>query len=249
MKFGICNSSKKVKELGADYSELCAYVVSSMENGEYAKLLRSVNDGEIVAYSCNGLLPADVRVTGEVNEERVREYVDKTLYRLKELGINMIVFGSSAAKKVPDGFPMEKAWDQLFEFGHLLSDYADKNGQTIAVEPLNYDEVNIVNTIEDGAYYVNTVNRSSFKLLADFYHITRNKEDLSVLDKYKDMLVHIHIAGLERCIPVTAEDKAHVVSCIRKLKEIGYQGNVSYEGAMSAELDGVSEMLELFRSV
>lgn len=249
MKFGICSADKRMKALGADYSELCAHVVSSMKKAEYAKLLKSVNAGEIVTYSCNGLLPADVRVTGNVDKTLVRDYVDKTLYRLKELGISMIVFGSSAAKHVPDGFPMEKAWEQLFEFGHLLSSVAERNAQIIAVEPLSYAEVNIVNTVEDGAYYVNTLNRSNFKLLADFYHVNQNKEELSVLSKYKDLLVHIHIAGLERTVPLTDEDKAYASSRIRLLKEIGYQGSVSFEGAMSPDFEGVSEMLSLFKSI
>lgn len=249
MKFGICSADKKMKELGADYSELCAWAVSAMGKKEYSSLVKSVNAGEIVTYSCNGLLPAEVRVTGDVDKVLVRDYVDKTLYRLKELGIGMIVFGSSAAKNVPDAFPMEKAWEQLFEFGYLLSDVAEKNGQTVAVEPLNYTEVNIVNTVEDGAYYVNTVNRSNFKLLADFYHVDQNKEDLSVLSKYKDMLVHIHIAGLKRTVPLTDEDKAYVKSRIQLLKDIGYQGNVSFEGGISSDFEGVSEMLSLFKSL
>lgn len=249
MKFGICSTSKLVKMFGADYSELCAYEVSAMKNDEYSALLASVKNGEIVTYSSNGLLPSDMRITGEVDKARVREYVDKTLYRLRELGISMVVFGSADAKNVPSGFPMEKAWDQLFEFGGMLTDVAEKNGQTVAVEPLNYTEVNIVNTVKEGAYYVNTVNRSSFRLLVDFYHLSRNNEDLSVVSEYGDLLAHIHIASRERGIPESAEDKAYVTACIRKLKEIGYKGRISYEGKTTPQFDGVREMLELYRSV
>lgn len=239
--------SKLVKKIGGDYSELNASAISAMDNDEYAELLRSVRNGEIVTYSCNGLVPYNVRITGDINKALVREYVDKTFYRLRELGVSMLVFGSGGAKNVPDGFSMEKAWDQILDFGHFAAECADKNGQTVAVEPLCYKEANIVNTIEDGARYVNAVNRRSFKLLADFYHVDQNKEDHSVLSKYKDILVHVHIAGLKRGIPETEEDKAYVKSCIRELKDIGYNGNVSYEGAMPDDLCGVGEMLKLFR--
>ena len=249
MKFGICSSDMRAKKLGADYSELCAWAVSEMNGKEYTKLLKSVKDGKIVTYSSNGLLPANVRVTGDVNKTLVKDYIDKTLYRLKELGIDMIVFGSGAAKHVPDGFPVEKAWEQLFEFGALLSDNAEKNGQTIAVEPLCYAEVNIVNTVEDGAYYVNTVNRDNFRLLVDFYHVNQNKEELSVISKYSDMLVHVHIAGLERGVPITDEDKEYVSERVRLLKDIGYQGNVSFEGSVPDGFNGVAEMFEMFKSI
>ncbi len=249
MKFGVCSASKLVKGVGADYSELPASTVSAMEREEYSELLRAVRNGEIITYSCNGLVPGSVRITGDINKALVREYVDKTFYRLKELGISILVFGSGAAKNVPEGFSMEKAWDQILEFGHFAAECAGKYGQTIAVEPLCYAEANIINTLEDGARYVNAINRDSFKLLADFYHVNQNKEDLSELEKYKDLLVHVHIAGLKRGIPETEEDKEYVKSCIRKLKEIGYNGNVSYEGAMTDDLAGVGEMINLFREV
>ncbi|MDI6783944.1 MAG: hypothetical protein QME64_07605, partial [bacterium] len=43
-------------------------------------------------------------------------------------------FGSGVARKVPDGFPAEKARLQLLEFLLMAGDYAAKHSVIIAIE-------------------------------------------------------------------------------------------------------------------
>lgn len=249
MKFGLCLSGKKAlrgKECGADYTEINGMRVYAMSGEEFSQYKEYVKSGNIITYSCNGLVIPEVRLTGEVNIGKVKEYSDKLFYLMAELSVTMLVFGSGAAKQVPDGFSMEKAWDQLFEAGAVFSDTAAKYGQTIAVEALRKEEVNIVNTIEDAAFYARTVDRSNFRILADFYHMEQNGEPLSVLEKHADMLVHVHIANPERGMTGEA-DKEYVQARIGVLKKIGYSGGVSYEGALNEDLSGVKEMLEYYR--
>ncbi len=93
------------------------------------------------------------------------------------------MFGSSTAKAVPKDFSAEKAWEQLFEAGGIFSDVAKKHGQTVVVEGLNRSEVNTVNTLSDIYYYIKSVDRENFRMLADFYHIYKNGESISDVKK------------------------------------------------------------------
>ncbi len=250
MKFGMClelEKLKKSKEYGADYAEVNCCQVYSLGNSEFVKLKKHIADENIVTYSCNGLVPADVRLTGDVKLDKIREYAKISFDRLAELGVTLLVFGSSAAKNVPEGFSFEKAWDQLYEVGAIFSDVAAQNGQTVAVEPLNRFEVNIVNTIEDAASYAKAVNRDNFKILADFYHVNKNEEPLSDIVKYKDLLVHTHIASKERYV-ITASDRDFTASCLNTLKEAGYNGGVSFEGLGSDDANA-TEMFKILKEL
>ena len=249
MRFGLCLSGEdalKGSECGADYTEINAAKLLGMSGDEFSRYKEYVKTGRIITYSCNGLVAPEVRLTGDVDYKRVREYSEKLFYLLAELGVTMLVFGSGAAKRVPDGFPMEKAWEQLFEVGVIFSETASGYGQTIAVEALRRKEVNIVNTVEEAAYYAETVNRANFRILADFYHMDQNNESLSVLEKYADRLAHVHIANRERKMTGDA-DREYVRERIGVLNKIGYNGGVSFEGELTKDFSGVKEMLDFYR--
>lgn len=235
MEFGACYSPKRALTeypFPADYIEVSGMYVHSMDDELFQTVKRAVEDGRIRTYSCNGLIIPELRLTGpDVDFEAIRAYCKSLFDRLAQLNVRMLVFGSGKAKHVPEGFAMEKAWDQLFELGNLLSEEAKRYGQTIAVEPLSYDEVNIVNTVEDAAHYAKTVNRDNFKILVDFYHFDNNGEDDASLARNKELLAHTHISTSKtRAMPQTEAEWSFFAECIKKLKAIGYDGGMSFEG-------------------
>lgn len=247
MKFGICMNYKKAMAAypqNADFFEIAAWDLKDLSNQEIAEIKNAVESGRIKTYSANGLFPQDLRLTGDVNWDLVREYCENIFYRLADLNVKTVVFGSGKAKHVPDGFPREKAWEQLYELGTLLSDIAKPYGQTVVVEPLSYREVNIVNTVEEGAGYCRMVNRDNFKLLVDFYHFDNNAEDWASLERNKDLLYHTHIASpKKRTLPDGEDDWSFFARCIEVLKNIGYQGAMSFEGG-AHETSEFEAMLE-----
>ncbi|MBQ8309990.1 MAG: sugar phosphate isomerase/epimerase [Clostridia bacterium] len=234
MKFGICMNYKQAMEeypFNADYFEIAVWDLKDFGKEEIGEIRTAIDDGRIKTYSANGLFPQDLRLTGDVKWDLVREYCDSIFYKLDELDVKTVVFGSGKAKHVPDGFSREKAWEQLYELGDLLSDIAKSHGQTVVVEPLSYNEVNIVNTVEEGAEYCRKVNRDNFKLLVDFYHFDNNGEDWGSLEKNKDLLYHAHIASpKKRTLPDGEDDWDFFARCIKSLKDIGFAGGFSFEG-------------------
>ncbi len=253
MKIGMCIGTKKSlfdAPQSADYLEAAATAIYDYDEETFRRVKAAVTDGTIRTYSCNVLIDSALRLTGpDVNFGAIREYCDRLFARLDELGIKMLVFGSGKAKDVPYGFPMEKAWNQLFELGTMMATKAEEHGQIIAVEPLSYKEVNIVNTVEDAVYYAKKVNRENFKVLVDFYHFDANGEDFASLERNRDWLVHAHFASQgTRTPPRSEEDWAFFTKCVQTLKRIGYEGHLSFEGRV-AETDDLCAMLTRMKEI
>ncbi|MBQ6702822.1 MAG: sugar phosphate isomerase/epimerase [Clostridia bacterium] len=236
MKFGSCLSMKQfwtMYPVFAEFAEIPACAVANMETEEYKSLKRLADSGRVDFYSVKNLIK-EYRLTGrEVNFTLLKEYIEKLFYRLAELKTKLIVFGSGKVKDVEEGFSREKAWEQLFEFGAMIADEAKKYGQKIAVEPLAYSETNILNTVEEGAYYVKNVDRANFKCMVDFYHFDCNKDNYADIEKYAKDIIHIHFASQSlRKLPVTTEDWQYIEKWMGILKKIGYDGAVAFEGGI-----------------
>ena len=256
MKIGACrNYLVSLEEFpeAADFVEVAAWDLYDLEQSKIDELRRAVEAGCFRTYSANGLFPRDLRLTGDVDWGKVRDYCALIFDRLAQIGVSMVVFGSGKAKHVPDGFPMEKAWEQLYELGAILSDTAAQYGQTVVVEPLSYSEVNIVNTYEDAVRYCRAVNRDNFKALVDFYHFDNNKEDFATIEQNKEFLYHTHIATpVKRSRPETEEEWAFFKKCISFLHKIGYQNALSFEGGAhdTEQFNAMlSEMKAFYRSI
>ena len=181
--------------------------------------------------------------------DAIENYCNELFDRLAELGVKMLVFGSGKSREVPDGFPMDPAWEQLYEVGHIFATKAKTYGQTIAVEPLAYGEVNIINTVEDGVAYAKTVNQENFKVLVDFYHFDSNGEPFSSLEKNRDWIVHTHFAtSKNRTMPKSEEEWAFFTQCLTHLKRMDYTGSLSFEGGAFAN-DEFNAMIDRMKQI
>src|SRR5690606_6399534 len=97
---------------------------------------------------------------------------------------------SGGARSYPENLSKEKAVEQIVEFLKIVAPYAEKNGITIVIEPLNKKESNIINSVAEGADFVQKINHPSIQLLADFYHMDEDNESLAEIVKYKKYIKH-----------------------------------------------------------
>lgn len=232
MKFGVCagiQQAAALKQAGFDFLE-CS-VVSLMpekEDAEVRELLRTYNESPLPVEACNIFLPRNLSVVGEqVDEDRIRRYVEKALERVKDIGADTVVFGSGKARAVPEGFAREKAEEQLLHFLNLVADVADPLGITIAIEPLNQLECNIIVSVPEALQYAKQVNRKSIRVLADFYHMEMDNEPLENITAAKDYLHHVHVADTGRFAPGTGSYPYDKFAAL--LHDAGYDGRISIE--------------------
>ena len=112
-------------------------------------------------------------------------------------------------------------------FLQITADAADANDITIVIEPLNTKESNVLNSVAEGVKLAQDVNRTSIRVLADFYHMDEENEPLDDLVQYADWLEHIHVADTGRRAPGTGSYP--YTEFVQKLHQSGYDGLVSIE--------------------
>ncbi len=232
MKFGCCindvNQGITLKNLGYDYVELPVAKAMSLTQDE----INTIKKG-LPVEACNVFIPAELRLTQDVNLPAVKDYVGKAIEQLKVLGVKVIVFGSGGARRISPAFPREKAFEQLVEFLLMASDLAQPYDISIAVEPLNKGECNIINTVIEAAQLAAVVSRSNVQVLADYYHMAIDGQDVAQLEEISKLgcrLIHAHIAdpARGRCFPIDTRDYEKFFA---SLKNINYDNRISIEGS------------------
>ncbi len=87
-------------------------------------------------------------------------------------GAQVVALGSAPARNVPDGFPLEQAWDQLVAWPAGAARLAAAVRITLAIEALNTSESNVLNTLASALAMAREVNHPLVQLLVDSYHHT-----------------------------------------------------------------------------
>ena len=100
--------------LGFDYVELSLADLMALPQEGFDHLAGRLERSGIPCEACNNFFPAHVRLTGETADPDIAlDYARRALARAARLGARVVVFGSSGAKNVPEGFPHEAAWRQI----------------------------------------------------------------------------------------------------------------------------------------
>lgn len=217
-----------LKKLGYDYAELPLAQICALEPAELREILAMLRDLDLPCEGCNNFFPAAVRLTGEeADPHRADEYVRRAADIMAELGAGVVVFGSSGAKNVPEGFPHDKAYRQIVETLSRVSRIIEPYGITVAIEPLNKLESNIINTAAEGLRLAEDVGCGNIRLLIDYYHLFMEAESTEIIIKAGEMIQHVHFAVTrDRRFPRKGDDCAGV---IQALKAAGYDGRISME--------------------
>lgn len=261
MRFGCCTSMiapgsdpvgveaiGTLAELGYDYVELSLAHMAALSDADFQALAARVEGSGLVCEACNNFFPAAVRLTGpETSLPAALDYAARAMERAERLGARIVVFGSSGAKNVPPGFPREQAWGQISDLLGRLGPMAESRGITIAIEPINRLESNIVNTVAEGLRLMREVGHANIRLLVDFYHLCMESEDPLVLLEAGEGIRHVHLARLEgRGFPTRAE--GNFAPFFDALGRTGYGGRCSIEAYTNDFATDARQALETLRA-
>ena len=220
---------ESLAEIGYDYIELSLSDLTALPEPAFASFVERVNRSGLHCEACNNFFPRRVRLTGsQARLDDALTYAAEAMDRAARIGAETIVFGSSGAKNVPAGFPVDAAWKQIGELLRHLGPMAAQRRLTIAIEPINRQESNIVTLAAEGLRLVREVNHPSVQLLIDFYHLMMEKEDLEIVAEAGPALHHLHFAQVKgRSFPAEADDASQ--EFFRALRRIGYAQRCSVE--------------------
>ncbi len=257
IRLGVCAKPENMELLakqGFEYIEIGLSWLHGLSEEDYQKELAIAKAAPIGVEAANGMLPGTVRVVGpEADEAVIRAYLEKAFSRAHEIGIRVIVFGSGAARRVPEGWPQEEAWRQIARFLTIAEEYCEKYGIDIAIEPLRRGECNIMNLVTEGTMMSALLNLPRIGTLGDTYHMICGHEPYSALAQAGRLLRHVHIShtpGVDavRVWP-TPDDGENYREVFEALEAAGYDGRVSIEaGCEDMAVDGVKAFAALDRA-
>jgi sugar phosphate isomerase/epimerase len=235
VQVGFCTSLANIdaaKTAGFDYVELATSEIAGLSDAAFEQAATHIRQAGISTPAANLFLPATVKVTGAaIDQAQQMAYVRKAFARLSRLGTQIVVFGSGGARMVPEGFPKDRAFQQLVEFGRRIAPEARAHGITIAIEPLRHEETNIINSAAEGLELVNAIGDANFQLMIDFYHLSSEKEDPAIIGRAGAHIRHLHMANpAGRVFPRRWEEYDYA-PFFAALKQIGYGQRISVEAS------------------
>jgi len=162
---------------------------------------------------------------------RVRRRAVDRLRRYIEVARDLeaiVIIGLIRGRLAGGRFTPHKAWkiirDCLVHSGRIAEDH----GVTLAIEPINRYETDLINTVAEAIRMALDVDSENVKIMADTFHM--NIEEVSIGDALRQSgkkLVHFHVADSNRLAP----GKGHLdfASIISGLRGIDYERYVSAE--------------------
>lgn len=232
---GACTTPDKagaVQAAGGQHIEpsVTGFLIPDKPDAAWAKNLGAAKTSPLPVVACNGFLPGSLRSTGPTtHHDGILGWAATALARAKQVGVDRIVFGSSGSRNLPDGFSKDQAKAQFVDLLRRLAPVAAQHDVVIVVEPLRREEDNFINTVLEGAWFVEQVNHPNIRLLADLYHMLCNGENPEDIRKVGPLLRHAHIAEKDgRTAPGVHGDDFRPF--FRALRDVGYADRLSVEG-------------------
>ncbi len=249
MKLGITYnkifSVKELAEFGFDFLELPMNFLHSLSEEEQDSFLDELRTYGITADSCCSFFGKEVVMMGDdVDLSVVEEATRKNLALAEKFGMKIVVIGSGGARKIPEGYPLEKAKERFASVVRTCADICQEKGMKVVIEPLRRSETNFINTALDGLAMKEYINHSAVGCLVDFFHLYTNEENYEDVKELGGNLIHAHLArpNPDR-LPPKKEDEMTVRQWMEILRSIGYNERLVVECAWRNALPDVRPAL------
>lgn len=231
---GSLDQLEDVAAWGYDYAEISPGLLGVNEDTGTVgqKALEQIQRAPVPVTAMCGFLARSKVVGPEIDNTQVHGYVTRLFDAMQQAGVPVIGYGSGGSRFVPDGFPSDQALEQVNDFLQICADLGEPRGVQVALEPYNYDDANLINTVPEGIETVQKVNRPGIQLMADFFHMRLNGESFDTLTAAGPYLIHAHIAEPGRGRPQTTP--ADHAAYLQALCEAGYYGRVTQTGNLPA---------------
>jgi sugar phosphate isomerase/epimerase len=244
-------NAELAKAAGCDYIEMNFTTIARQDDEVFDETLEELARVGIACEAMNCFIPADFALAQpELDMNALGTYLEQGFARAKQLGVQVVVFGSARARRLPDNTPKQTGWELLAPVYRVAGDAAVKVGVTIAIEPLHPGECNAVHTLRDGLALMNLVAHPNVRLLADMFHMAKNGEDMQDILLAGADLQHCHIASPQARLYPMPGDGCDYTPFLSALREIGYAGRLSIEaGAPNSPEQDLAASVTLLREL
>jgi D-psicose/D-tagatose/L-ribulose 3-epimerase len=241
LTIGVCSRAEnfpKAVHYGFDYLEPPVAEIATMSDPAFELFRRRVMAAPIRCDSFN-LFIEDLCVVGhDVHTDQLRNYMEMSLSRCRQLGGSIVVWGSASSRNVPPGFSRHVAWRQIQSFLCLAGAVAPPKGIVVAIEPLRTQESNIINTGAEAMRLVQEVNHPNVRMIIDYYHMRPMNEDPDTVWTARKYIVHFHFANPHgRVWPRSLSVDSEYGRFFALVEKIDYRGGISIEAHRTFEKD------------
>jgi len=238
----------KIKEMGFDLVEIALEDPSHVDADEIRDVLLDTGLGVSI---CGAFGPSrDLTSEDPANIQNSLDYIEQALEIGATVGASILAgpmySAVGKARQVPADQKkreFDMAVDGLKKAGIL----AEKYGLTLAIEPLNRFETDLINTAAQVRSLIDAIDSPAVKVHLDTFHM--NIEEESVLDAIRligDDLAHVHASESNRGTPgmgLAAWDQLE-----QGLREVGYSGPVVIE-TFTPEVKEIARAAAIWRQL
>ncbi|WP_019998375.1 sugar phosphate isomerase/epimerase family protein [Aureimonas ureilytica] len=223
-----------MKSLGYDFVELLVPEKGELDTRETAQALADAGLGVVLAARVN--LQRNLSAVEKPNWQGGVDYLRYAVDTAVELGAtivggpltgNPLVFAGRAPAPVSEN----ERWARkarCVEGLQIAGAHAEGSGVTLAVEPLNRFESDVLCTTAQAIELLDAVDHASVQLMLDTFHMAM--EEASIAEAIRlgaKRIAHFQANENHRGFPGTGS--VDWVSVFRALNEVGYRGPVSLE--------------------
>jgi sugar phosphate isomerase/epimerase len=246
MRYAICNETfegwphervcRFVAGLGYGGLEVAPFTlaprVTDVPPGRRALLRRQAEDAGLRIIGLHWLLAKTEGLQLTAADPGVRErtaaYLTELARLCRDLGGELMVFGSPAQRRVPPGATRAEAVEHAVDtFRRALPGVVDC-GVTVCLEPLSPPEADFINTCAEAVEILDHIDHPNFLLHLDVKAMATDEAPApELIRRYAARTGHFHANDANRRGPGFGD--TDFVPIFRALKESGYDGWVSVE--------------------
>lgn len=164
-------------------------------------------------------------------QENCFNYIEKCFALCQVLEVDFLagpMYSAVGKARMVADEQRKKEWNRAVTNLRKVCETAEKYGQSIALEPLNRFESDLINTAEDVIRLVNEIEHPAARVLLDGFHMTI--EETNIRDAIKtvgDKLIHVQVSENHRGIP--GSGLTPWADFKLGLEEVDYQGAIVIE--------------------
>lgn len=160
--------------------------------------------------------------------ENTIQYMKDVVDMAAKIGAPTVIIVPSPVGKTTPLAPADQEWKWAVDNIRKCGEYAGKHNINLVIEAWNRYETYFVNRLDQAVKLCSEVELDNVGIMGDTFHMNIEEESIAeALRKHGDKLIHVHIADSNRAAP----GRGHIEfrSIVRALKDIDYQGYLSFE--------------------
>lgn len=195
----------KIKAMGYDVVEIPVEDPALIDGAIVKKALL---DNDLLPSVCGAFGPTrDLTSPDLALHENCFDYLKKCFELCALLEVDFLagpMYSAVGKARMVSKEQRKMEWELAVANLYKVCELAKSFGQSIALEPLNRFESDLVNTAEDVMRLVSDINHESAKVLLDGFHMTIEEKNIrEAINLVGDKLIHVQVSENHRGIPGT----------------------------------------------